>query len=668
MSSFDSGESRQGGRDPIQREFQQAEEPQKDAFTILEPAEPQKASRIRPLSSAKPSFSETKTVAVAVDQMPIPDFVHYLFSDIFGVNYVMDNKIKSMQVPVTLNLTEKISESHLFKLASELLKQHGISIYSKDNVYYIWAETKGKEVAVGIGESIDDIPATAGEVQQIVPIRYMDAQNLVNFLPPVPGAKVAAAAGENVVVVSGSREQVEQIVKSISVLDRPAMRGRYVGTVRLTYWNPPEMIKKLSEILGEEGIPVAERAGQKGLYFTALERWGAVLLFASEKEWLERARYWIKVLDVPYSREGRQFFLYYPQNSKASELGEVLRKILGLKGAEGAPRAEGKPAVEAQMGVRAGEKGGVKEVPAAADMGRQLGAVAGDVGLTVDETRNVLIIFAASGTYETLEALLQRLDVMPVQVLLETTVAEVTLRDSLQYGLEWFLRNTSGSQTTILQTLGGLGLGSGGLNLATITDSEKFRMLINALAQENLLKILSAPKLTVRDGKSASIVIGTEVPILTATTTTSEVPGQIVQSIQYRNTGVQLRVTPSVHAEGVVTLLVSQEVSEAQTNNTSSIDSPIILNRTINTEVVAGDKQTILIGGLIQENKSDTVNKVPLLGDIPLLGFFFKTTSKGVNRTELVVMITPHIIRDTKQMEEMRDAIVKSFDRIEGKM
>jgi general secretion pathway protein D len=547
-------------------------------------------------------------------------------------------------------------------LVSELLRSHGISIYLKDDVYYIWADSKGKEIVVGIGESIDDIPATTGEVQQIVPITFLDALNVVNFLPQLPGVKFIAAMGENVVVVTGPREQVEQIVKSIGILDRPAMRGRYIGMARLTYWNPPDMIKKLSEILGEEGAPIAERAGQKGLYFTGLERWGTIIFFASDKGWLERVRYWVKVLDVPYTKEGRQFFLYYPQNSKATELGESLQKILGLKGAEISPRAGVRPA-----GQEPPPTGG-RETAVTQEIGRQVSAIAGEAAVVVDETRNALIIYTTPGTYETLAALLKKLDVMPVQVLLETTIAEVTLKDALQYGLEWYLKNTAGSQTTIVQTLGGLGLGSGGLNLATITDSEKFKLLINALATQDMIKILSSPRVTVRDGKSAAIVVGTEVPVLTSTTTTANVPGGIIQSIQYRNTGVQLRVTPSVQAQGVVTLQISQEVSEAQSNPTSGIDSPIILNRTINTEVVAADKQTVLIGGLIQENTSSTVKKVPLLGDIPLLGFLFKTTTKGVNRTELVIILTPHIVRDTQQMEELRDAIVNSFESIGGKM
>ena len=267
-----------------------------------------------------------------------------------------------------------------------------------------------------------------------------------------------------------------------------------------------------------------------------------------------------------------------------------------------------------------------------------------------------------------LESLLKKLDVMPVQVLLEASVTEVTLTDTLQYGLEWFLKNTDHEQTSILQTLGGLGLGGGGLDASLITDSAKFQLLINALAKEDMINILSSPRVTVRDGKTASIFVGTEVPVITQEGTTPDIQTEgtsgIIRSVQYRSTGISLTVTPSVHANGVVTLEITQEVSEAQANTTSDISSPIILNRTITTEVVAADGQTVLLGGLIRENKSETVTKIPFLGSIPILGYLFKTTSKGFDRTELVIMVTPHIIRNTQQIDEMRDAILESFEHI----
>ena len=282
----------------------------------------------------------------------------------------------------------------------------------------------------------------------------------------------------------------------------------------------------------------------------------------------------------------------------------------------------------------------------------------------MDENTNTLIIYTTPYKYKEIEDLLKRLDVMPVQVLLEATVAEVTLTDSLQYGVEWFLKNTDSEQTSTLWTLDGLDLGGGGLTYNLINDNQKFQLFMSALAEEGLIKILSSPRLVVRDGKEASIFAGQEIPVITQEATTAEIQSGgesgIVQNVDYRIAGISLRVIPSVHAQGVVTLEIYQEVSEQGTAGVAG--SPIILNTNITTEVVAADGQTVLLGGLIKENVSLGAVKVPILGDIPLLGNLFKTTKNSTVRTEIVITITPSIIRNTQQIDEMREALFESFE------
>ena len=229
------------------------------------------------------------------------------------------------------------------------------------------------------------------------------------------------------------------------------------------------------------------------------------------------------------------------------------QKILGISKSDSAIKVGPE-----KVGSAKKEAKGQKAVSGKKDILKDITMIAGDVRVAVDENRNALIIYATPKKYKALESLLKKLDVMPVQVLLEASVAEVTITDTLQYGLEWFLKNTDQSQTSVFQSLGGLGLGGGGLDASLITDSEKFQFLINALAQEDMVKILSSTRITVRDGKSASIIVGTEVPVITSEATTSEVAEEgssgIIRSVQYRSTGVSLQVTPSVHAKGVVTL------------------------------------------------------------------------------------------------------------------
>ena len=649
---------------PLEQEKETGEpqETRKAAFKEVMPLKYHEAPEIRPAIQKLP-FSKTREVSVAVDEMPLPNFIHYIFSDIFGVNYIVDSKVKKSKELVTLNLNQRINERQLFEIVADVLKQHLLSVYVKENVYYIWKDSKTRDFAIGIGATFDDIPVTVGEIQQIIPIKYIDVQNLFEFLPRNKSIKVIPAIRENMLVLTGTREQIVQVINIVNALDRPAMRGRFAGMLCLKYWSPSDIAAKLKEILTQEGIPVTDKPGQKGIYITKLERWSTILIFAAEKEWLERVKYWVNVLDIPLDKDENRYFLYFPENSKASELGESLEKILGISKSDSTIKAGSEIAEAAKK-----EAKDQKTVSGKKDISKNIAMIAGDVRIAVDENRNVLIIYATPKKYNMLESLLKKLDVMPVQVLLEASVTEVTLTDTLQYGLEWFLKNTDHEQTSILQTLGGLGLGGGGLDASLITDSAKFQLLINALAKEDMINILSSPRVTVRDGKTASIFVGTEVPVITQEGTTPDIQTEgtsgIIRSVQYRSTGISLTVTPSVHANGVVTLEITQEVSEAQANTTSDISSPIILNRTITTEVVAADGQTVLLGGLIRENKSETVTKIPFLGSIPILGYLFKTTSKGFDRTELVIMVTPHIIRNTQQIDEMRDAIFESFEHI----
>lgn len=651
------------GEMPAQQEAKapQEQQPEKESVQEFIPVKQYAAPAIR-VPVEKLPFSKIREVTVAVDEMPLSDFIHYIFSDIFHVNYIVDSKVKKSKEPVTLNLNQRISERRLFGIVMDVLKQHRLSVYVREDVYYIWQDSKNQDIVIGIGSAVNDIPAAVGEIRQIIPLKYADVQNLFEFLPRSPGIKVIPAIRENMLVVTGTRDRIEQAINIVHMLDRPAMRGRFAGMLRLKYWSPSDMSVKLKEILTQEGIPVTEQPGRKGIYINKLERWGTILFFAAEKEWLERVKYWVKVLDVPVDKDESRYFLYFPENSKASELGESLEKILGISGSDSAIKST------ERAGSAKKDTKTRKPVSGRKDILKDITVITTDVRIAVDENRNALIIYATPKKYKALESLLKKLDVMPVQVLIEASVAEVTLTDNLQYGLEWFLKNTDGTHTGILHTMGGLGLGSGGLDASLITDSEKFQLLVNALAQEDMVKILSSPRVTVRDGKSASIIVGTEVPVITSEATSPDIQTEgtsgIIRSVQYRSTGVSLQVTPSVHAKGVVTLEITQEVSEAQANTTSDISSPIILNRTITTEVVAGDGQTVLLGGLIKENKSQTVTRVPLLGSIPILGYLFKTTSKGSDRTELVIMITPHIIRNTQQIDEMRDAIFESFEHI----
>jgi general secretion pathway protein D len=271
------------------------------------------------------------------------------------------------------------------------------------------------------------------------------------------------------------------------------------------------------------------------------------------------------------------------------------------------------------------------------------------------------MVLATPAEYRNILGLLQELDKAPRQVLIEATVAELTLTDELKYGLEWFYRNSLEKGISTGQTIFSVPTGGPGFVYQFLANSANFKVVINAYALDDKVNILATPSLLVLDNQEATIQVGTDVPIITGETSASDITtGTVFRNIQYRNTGVILRVKPTINTEGLLTLNISQEVSEIGTNP-PGIDSPTILTRRINTTVVAAQGETIVLGGLIFENKSKVVTKVPLLGDIPLLGYLFKTVSDSTRKTELVVFLKPIIITKVDQASKITDDILREM-------
>jgi len=284
--------------------------------------------------------------------------------------------------------------------------------------------------------------------------------------------------------------------------------------------------------------------------------------------------------------------------------------------------------------------------------------------MSADDRKNMIIILSTPDVYRNLLNLLQLLDVPARQVLIEATIVALTLTDDLKYGVEWFIKNSQNGGAYTLGTLGNLGVKSiGGLSYAFLSETGQFQALISAMAFANKANILSTPRLMVLDNMEATIQIGKDVPTVTGqisdlsgSTSTST---SVSQSIQYRSTGVMLKVKPTINTEGLLTLEITQEVSDVGESGVG--DSPIIITRRINTSIIAAHGQTIVLGGLMQESLSVSENKIPLIGDIPIIGNLFKSTQKTKDKTELLVLVTPTILTNS-------DDAVKVSDQLRGEL
>lgn len=289
------------------------------------------------------------------------------------------------------------------------------------------------------------------------------------------------------------------------------------------------------------------------------------------------------------------------------------------------------------------------------------------IRIIADEVNNALLIMARASEYRQVEAALKQLDIAPLQVLIEATIAEVRLEDQLSQGMEWFFKNNFGSRgatsTLDLNDVAGLASVVPGFSFAITDSASAVRAVLNALATESRAKIISSPSLMVLNNQTATIQVGDQVPITTqqqqATTTTSN----IVNSIEFRDTGVLLTVTPRVNAGGLVTMEIEQEVSNvaASANNTLT---PTIQQRKISSTVAVQSGETVVLGGLIRENDNTSGSGIPGLREVPILGWFFGASTDQITRTELVVLITPRAVRGAVEAREVTDEFREKMDSL----
>jgi general secretion pathway protein D len=287
--------------------------------------------------------------------------------------------------------------------------------------------------------------------------------------------------------------------------------------------------------------------------------------------------------------------------------------------------------------------------------------------ITADEIHNALVVMTTPRTYQVIEAALTKLDVPPLQVLIEAVVAEVTLTTDLQYGVQWFLKTGNSAQFTLSNSATGSTAPIFPGFAAVLSKGKDITGTLSALQSITTVHVLSSPQLMVINNQTATLQVGNQVPIATqsaVSVVTTNAP--VVNTIQYRDTGVILKVTPRVNASGHVQMDVVQEVSDVTNTTTSGIDSPTILQRKFNSAVSVESGDTIVLGGVIQDKRSLGNSGVPLLKDIPLLGNLFKTNTDTDNRTEVIVLITPQVVTNEVDIGRVTEEFRRRLNEMAG--
>ncbi len=607
-------------------------------------------------------------VILNAESMPLSDFIVYALGDTLRITFFVDEPVMAMKNPITLRMTQEMPAEKVIEIVIGFLEKNDLVVEEKGGALYIMKPkppaVQAPPVDFRIGRTTEESPA---RVFQFVPFRHLHGAEAMQLLMELfKDVRIEWYNKENALMLSGPASSIKEMIDFIDFIDVPTMSNKKLYLFQLTYWQPDDFIKQISAILAGVGYTIAKGPADPGIEFIPIRYLNSILIVSPDDTTLKFALDWKRRLDTAESAGTEEkVFTFTPQYSKASDLVDSIKKLYGLMPSVAAAPARGPQGVQAAPVGAAAPSAAAVPLPTTAAVSPVSTASIPGLKISGDDRRNIVVIISTPSTFKSILAILQELDKPPKQVLIEATIAELTLTDDLSYGIEWYLQ-TKGQTGNSLSTLGQLGLNTAsGITFNFLSDSKRLQAAVNALATENKLNVLSTPRIMVLDNQSASITVGAQVPLLSGSTSSSSVASTGVtvstEAVTYATTGIILTVTPTINTEGLLTLLISLEDSEAQTNNTSSINSPLITTQNLNTTVVATTSQTIVLGGMMTDNLSDSETKVPLVGDIPLIGNLFKTRSRSRTKTELIIMLTPHILTSGDEAARITNEIKKGM-------
>ena len=602
-------------------------------------------------------------VMLNFQKTPLEDVVHGVLGDILGLDYIIEKPIPG---EVTLRTQSPLPRAQLLSIVESMLQANNLVLLRDENDTYVISSREGisnYKLSYANPQS-----QGAGFSHIIVPLAHIGANEMVEILRPVApdSAFVRIDTKRNLLILAGSQTQLGGWLEIVETFDVDLLSGMSVGVFPVEYNDVVEITTALEPLLG--GVTGEGEGSLTGLVrLIPLQNMGSILVVTPKKSYLDKVQTWIRRLDkAPEQGAEPQLFVYNVQNGTASYLASLLSRVFGGTSSGGGAGYRGG---QDNQGVSPGlsssglSSGGTGADTANRSLNRansNQGASSFELGDTVrvvaDEVNNTLLIHASGNEYRKIERALEKLDIMPLQVLIEATILEVTLEDSLRYGLEWYLDNSLGNGWRGSGQLdfgdAGLGLEVPGFGYAFNNPLGELRAVLNTLASKNLVNVVSTPSIMVLDNHSANIHVGNQQPIQTSSTII-EGGGGVSSSISYRDTGVKLDVTPSVNAGGLVTMDLKQSVTDVGAEVDKSTGQVPFFERNIASRVAVRSGESVVLGGLISDNRRRGKSGLPFFHNLPIIGHLFGTTTVSESRTELLVIITPHVVKSDNDLREL---------------
>ena len=694
---------------------------------------------VRPtaLAAPRPAVSGANGVTFNFENQPVQAVVKAILGDLLKKNYTI---VPGVQGNISFSTAEPVDAGQALPILETLLSWTNNALVERGGSYVVLPakEAVGGNLVPSLGAS-----APAGGLQaRLFPLHYIAAGEMQKLIKPFarPDAVLLVDPTRNVIVMSGTPEELANYDRTVRTFDVDWLRGMSVGVFNLQHADVDQLMPKLDEMFGPKGdTPLAGM-----LRFIPIKRTNALVVISTQPNYVDEVGGWIARIDQGGGNQP-QLYVYDVRNIKASDLAKYLAQIYASGGGSGGSGGEVGPGLSSGtlgsaenargsasgMGSTAGSfgssntaggglggtsggiggmgnnsygnnaggglgglggmQGGAASATSfgnanAASQDQQYVSQDGSVRIGSVDANNQLLVRARPSQWAEIEAAIKRLDTIPLQVQIETRILEVNLTGQFQFGVQWYLQglanstpsydangNVVGATSAYPGAHRQIALGSGGNQYhgepffySFLSSNGKFQAAVRAMETSGNTKTLSAPSLVVMNNQPASIQVGNQVPVNQSYITPGLGTGGstigTLGQVQYLNTGVILKVVPRVNPGGLVYLDVSQEVSNPTTKDQNG--NYTISDRSMQTQVAVQSGQTVLLGGLIQQDEGTSDTGIPGLNRIPFLGRLFGTTSRNRNRTELIVLITPRVIRSSEEARQITDDYQRGFESL----
>jgi general secretion pathway protein D len=586
-----------------------------------------------------------KGVVLNFSDVDIATMVKFI-SDLTGKNFVMDDRVKGK---ISVFSPAKLSTDDAFNVFTSVLELKGFTVVQAGKVYKIVPTGSAKQSGMKILTDKDRGPVNEAYVARVITLESISSQEAMTFLQPVVSKDgyISSFGPANMLLVVDSSLNIQKILGILDQIDTDQKRDGG-ELVYLKNAGAESIAGVLKEWLG--GKDKAKPAGQGGSPVGTLilpdSRLNALVVFGSDAD-KEDIKKMVALIDVVPPTTSSKVNVYYLENGEAIEVAKVLEGV--VKGAPSAPAQPGTPGAPIQSPFEGGK-----------------------ISITPDKATNSLVIMASPTDYQNLVQVIQKLDRRSRQVFVQAMIAEVSLDKLSDAGVQWGVLGGGSTGTVsaagvydpfnafapLLSTLGSMTTAGITNENISMKSAVNFPVILKALQSNGTLNVLSTPNIMTTDNKEAEIFVGENVPFLAQSNLSST--GLAQQSVDRKDTGITLKIKPQISAGEYVKLDIYQEISAVKDTKGNAVDITTT-KRSAKTSVVVKDTDTVIIGGLIQDQDQETVNKVPFLGDIPLLGWFFKTKSVKRQKTNLMIMLTPRIIKEASDLADIATTRKNSF-------